>query len=207
MSNSMKYPLFQVVEMAVLVDKVHGYDKSKNRYTMAEMLTGNTVVNEAVEPEDVVSLIDWGKEQKGSDFFVSLRDILSKEELQASQFGFVACLPFLKRQQEETAAKKEELAKTTANSNWIGAERKRGEFFVKLTNKRYLENYGSYIYSVVTRDGDLGVFFNQNNFEVSEGDCFIMKATPKRHQVSNYHGGKETMFNRVVIKEVVGKKE
>jgi len=207
MSNSVKYPLYQVVEMAVLVDKVHGYDKTKNRYTMAEMLTGNTVVNETVEAEDVVSLIDWGKEQRGSDFFVSLRDILSKEELQASQFGFVACLPFLKRQQEQKEAQKEELAKTTANSNWIGTERKRGEFFVKLTNKRYLDNYGSYIYSVVTRDGDLGVFFSQNKFEIDEGDCFIMKATPKRHQVSNYHGGKETMFNRVVIKEVVGKKE
>lgn len=207
MSNSVKYPLYQVVEMAVLVDKVHGYDKTKNRYTMAEMLTGNTVVNETVEPEDVVSLIDWGKEQRGSDFFVSLRDILSKEELQASQFGFVACLPFLKRQQEKKEAQKEELAKTTANSNWIGTERKRGEFFVKLTNKRYLDNYGSYIYSVVTRDGDLGVFFSQNKFEIDEGDCFVMKATPKRHQVSNYHGGKETMFNRVVIKDVVGKKE
>jgi len=207
MSNSVKYPLYQVVEMAVLVDKVHGYDKTKNRYTMAEMLTGNTVVNETVEAEDVVSLIDWGKEQRGSDFFVSLRDILSKEELQASQFGFVACLPFLKRQQEQKEAQKEELAKTTANSNWIGTERKRGEFFVKLTNKRYLDNYGSYIYSVVTRDGDLGVFFSQNKFEIDEGDCFVMKATPKRHQVSNYHGGKETMFNRVVIKEVVGKKE
>jgi len=60
---------------------------------------------------------------------------------------------------------------------------------------------------VFTRDGDLGVFFSQNKFEIDEGDCFVMKATPKRHQVSNYHGGKETMFNRVVIKDVVGKKE
>lgn len=207
MSNSVKYPLFQVVEAAVLVDKVHGYDKTKNRYTMAEMLTGQTVVNEEVEAEDVVSLIDWGMEQKGSDFFRSLRDILSKQELQASQFGFIACLPFLKRQQEKKAEQKEELAKTTANSDWIGTEGKRGEFFVKLTNKRYLDNYGSYIYSVVTRDENLGVFFNQNNFDVVEGDCFIMKATPKRHQVSNYHGGKETMFNRVVVKEVIGRKE
>lgn len=207
MSNSTKYPLFQAIETAILVDKANGYDKTKNRYTMVEMLTGQTVVNETVEPEDVVSLIDWGKEQKGSDFFRSLRDILSKEELQSSQFGFIACLPYLKRMAEEREEQKEELAKVTANSDWIGTERKRGEFFVKLTKKDYLNNYGSYIYSVVTREGNLGVFFNQENFNVAPGDCFIMKATPKRHQVSNYHGGKETMFNRVVIKEVIGRKE
>jgi hypothetical protein len=59
----------------------------------------------------------------------------------------------------------------------------------------------------VTKEGNLGVFFSQNNFELKVNDCFVMKATPKRHQVSNFHGGKETMFNRVVVKEVVGSKE
>jgi hypothetical protein len=34
-----------------------------------------------------------------------------------------------------------------------------------------------------------------------------MKATPKRHIVSEGHGGKETQFNRVVITEVIGQKE
>jgi hypothetical protein len=34
-----------------------------------------------------------------------------------------------------------------------------------------------------------------------------MKATPKRHIVSEWHGGKETQFNRVVIKEIIGQKE
>jgi hypothetical protein len=32
----------------------------------------------------------------------------------------------------------------------------------------------------------------------------VMKATPKRHCISNYHGGKETQFNRVVVKEIIG---
>jgi hypothetical protein len=209
MSNSVKFSILDAVTCSVAVDKVNGYDKSKNRYLMAELLSGQTSGNpfENVEPEEVISLLDWGREQQGSDFFRSLRDILSKSEITASQFGFIACLPYLKRQAEGREAKKEELAKTTVNSEWIGKEGKRGEFFVKLTDKRYLDNYGSHIYNVVTKEGNLGVFFSQNNFELKVNDCFVMKATPKRHQVSNFHGGKETMFNRVVVKEVVGSKE
>jgi len=80
-------------------------------------------------------------------------------------------------------------------------------FFVKLTDKKFVDRYGSYIYNIVTREGNIGSFFSQNNLEVSVGDCFLMKATPKRHVVSSWHGGKETQFNRVVIEEIMGKKE
>lgn len=209
MSNSTKYSTLDAVIASINIDKKFGYDKAKNKVVMAELLSGETGgdITEGVTPEEAIELLDWGREQKGSDFFRSLRDILSKTELQASQFGFIACLPYLKRMAEGREEQRKELESQTANSEWIGKERKRGEFFVKLTGKRYLNNYGSYLYNVVTREGNLGVFFNQNDLEVAEGDCFIMKATPKRHQVSKYHGGKETMFNRVVLKEVVGRKE
>lgn len=209
MAESTKYSLLDVVTASICVDKKLGYDKAVNRVAMAELLSGQTAgdYTDGVEPEEVIQLLDWGREQKGSDFFRSLRDILSKSELTASQFGFVACLPNLKRMNEGREEKRKELESQTANSEWIGKERKRGEFFVKLTDKKYLNNYGSYLYNVVTREGNLGVFFNQNDLEVTEGDCFVMKATPKRHQVSRYHGGKETMFNRVVVQEVVGRKE
>jgi hypothetical protein len=209
MSNSTKFSLLDVVTASICVDKKIGYNKATNKIIMADLLSGATTGNfaENVEPEEVIELLDWGREQKGSDFFRSLRDVLSMSEITASQFGFIACLPNLKRMADGRDEQRKELEKDTASSEWIGTERKRGEFFVKLTDKRYLNNYGSYLYNVVTREGNLGVFFNQNDLEVAEGDCFVMKATPKRHQVSRYHGGKETMFNRVVVKEVVGRKE
>jgi hypothetical protein len=60
---------------------------------------------------------------------------------------------------------------------------------------------------VVTEEGNIGSFFSQKKFDISVDDCFVMKATPKRHIVSEWHGGKETQFNRVVITEVIGQKE
>ena len=33
-----------------------------------------------------------------------------------------------------------------------------------------------------------------------------MKATPSRHQINKYDGGKETYFNRVIIEENKGNK-
>ena len=209
MAESTKFTVLDAVTASVAIDKTLGYDKAKNKTVMLEVLSGSAMVEAVaqVTPDEVIEVIDWGREQKGNDFFYSLRDILSKEEITSNQFGFIACLPFLKRQAEGREAQKQELAKTTANSEWIGKVGKRSEFFVKLTSKRFLNNYDSWIYSTVTKEGNLGVFFSQKDFEIVEGDCFVMKATPKRHQISNFHGGKETMFNRVVLKEVVGQKE
>ena len=39
---------------------------------------------------------------------------------------------------------------------------------------------------------------------INTGDCFLMKATPSRHQINKYDGGKETYFNRVIIEENKG---
>ena len=59
--------------------------------------------------------------------------------------------------------------------------------------------------------GNLGVIFG-NELEdadgrvVVDGDCFLARMTPKRHSISEYHRGKETIFNRVKILQNVGTK-
>lgn len=156
---------------------------------------------------DALELIDWAKENLRGDFGYTIKQMLEKGSVTLAQVAFLVTIPNQKKIAEEREAKKDEQAKNTASSEWFGVVRKRDKFFVKLTGKKYVDRYGSYIYNIVTREGNIGSFFSQNNFDININDCFIMKATPKRHCVSDWHGGKETQFNRVVIEEIIGQKE
>ena len=143
-----------------------------------------------------------------SEFFRNCRDVVAnhhitppsswklKPKIWNYQLGFLASLVnnVIK---EEKAPPKENLS----HLGWIGTEKKRGNFFVKLTE--YIENYG--IHKVVDKTGNRGIFFSfKGTDKIEKGDCFLMKATPSRHQINKYDGGKETYFNRVIIEENKG---
>ena len=152
-----------------------------------------------------------------SEFFRNCRDVVAnhvitppsswklKPKIWNYQLGFLASLVnnVIK---EEKAPPKENLS----HLGWIGTENKRGNFFVKLIE--YIENYG--IHKVVDKTGNRGIFFSYRMKDhkvgaphlsvINAGDCFLMKATPSRHQINKYDGGKETYFNRVIIEENKG---
>ena len=152
-----------------------------------------------------------------SEFFRNCRDVVAnhhitppsswklKPKIWNYQLGFLASLVnnVIK---EEKAPPKENLS----HLGWIGTEKKRGSFFVKLTE--YIENYS--LHKVVDKIGNRGIFFSYRMKDhkvgaphlsvINAGDCFLMTATPSRHQINNYDGGKETYFNRVIIEENKG---
>jgi hypothetical protein len=143
-----------------------------------------------------------------SEFFRNCRDVVAnhvitppsswklKPKIWNYQLGFLASLVnnVIK---EEKAPPKENLS----HLGWIGTEKKRGSFFVKLTE--YIENYS--LHKVVDKTGNRGIFFSFSGTDkIAKGDCFLMKATPSRHQINKYDGGKETYFNRVIIEENKG---
>ena len=122
-----------------------------------------------------------------------------------SDFGFVACVYSTMEREGLREAKKAEAKEAASTSDFIGKLKKRAEFFVKLVGKNYSNNVGCYIYKIKDRKGNLGVFFSSDSDLAEVDDCFLAKMTPKHHGVNNYHGGKETVFNRVVVVQNVGK--
>ena len=98
-------------------------------------------------------------------------------------------------------------------NTYMGKEKTRGEFFVKLVRMFNSKGtFGSFtVFKVENRVGATGVFFiasdkivpQFNNLHI--GDCFAMTAFVKEHTDSKF--GKETKFNRVKILEIIGKKE
>jgi hypothetical protein len=218
MKNVSKYSVVNVVMCAISVTEQYGF-VSKKSATVDNPSTASRIQTQLMNLDasefsevyqgffvSAIELIEWAKENLKGDFGRSTIEIINKGEITIPQVAFLATLPNQKNVVDKREEKKEELSKDTASSNWVGTLRQRAEFFVKLTNKTWVERYGSYIYNIVTKEGNIGSFFSTNDFSLNVGDCFVMKATPKGHVVSSWHGGKETQFNRVVINEVIGQK-
>jgi len=155
------------------------------------------------------------------DFMNSCKSALSKykddrwklaHKIKNYKFGFLAVLVnnYIKK---ENAPEKPDVS----HLGWIGYEGKRGKFFVKLTELIVKEDYT--IHKVVDKTGNRGLFYNykmkewKNNADddtvdykegIEKNDCFLMTATPSRHQLNKYDGGKETYFNRITIEENKG---
>jgi len=217
MMTKVTYPVLNVLCASIESIKEHGF-VSKKEASATSASTASRVQQMLIEEyscqneettQKAIEVISWALEDynlKG-DFGYTIKEMLNKGAVTLAQVAFIVTLPNQKKLSEDRELIKKELEKGTATSEWFGSLRKRDKFFVKLTDKKFVDRYGSYIYNIVTREGNIGSFFSQNNYEVSVGDCFLMKATPKRHVVSSWHGGKETQFNRVVIEEIMGKKE
>ena len=146
-----------------------------------------------------------------SEFFRNCRDVTSKktvagwrlkEKIWNYQLGFLAALvkDIIK---EEKAPPKENLS----HLGYIGDSGKRGNFFVKMTEKVEKDDY--VIHKVVDKTGNRGWFYNYKMKDPTRmnpkiGDCFLMTATPSRQEISKYDGGKHTYFNRITVLENKG---
>jgi hypothetical protein len=149
-----------------------------------------------------------------SEFFRNCRDVVAnhvitppsswklKEKIWNYQLGFLAAL--VKNViEEEKAPPKENLS----HLGYIGDSGKRGNFFVKMTEKVEKDDY--VIHKIVDKTGNRGWFYNYKMKDPTRmnpkiGDCFLMTATPSRQEISKYDGGKHTYFNRITVLENKG---
>ena len=125
-----------------------------------------------------------------------------KEKIWNYQLGFLATLVnnVIK---EEKAPPKENLG----HLGYIGTQGKRGKLFVKLSERIQKPDY--ILFKVVDPKGNKGYFYNYKTKEggipsLAVNDCFLMDATPARHEMSRYDSCKVTYFNRIVVLENKG---
>jgi len=149
-----------------------------------------------------------------SEFFRNCRDVVAnhhitppsswklKPKIWNYQLGFLAALvkDIIK---EEKAPPKDDLS----HLGYIGDSGKRGNFFVKMTEKVEKDDY--VIHKVVDKTGNRGWFYNYKMKDPTRmnpkiGDCFLMTATPSRQEINKYDGGKHTYFNRITVLENKG---
>ncbi len=156
------------------------------------------------------------KAQHTSDFHESCRSAVGiytqdgtwklKQKIFNYQLGWLAALVHNVIRDEAKPAKED-----LSHLGYIGKQGKRGKFFVKLVEVISKDEYK--IHKVVDKSGNRGHFYNYK-FDASTApsdddplrlnDCFLMTATPVRHEINKYDGGKNTYFNRITIEENKG---
>jgi len=146
-----------------------------------------------------------------SEFFRNCRDVTSKmilgkwrlkEKIWNYQLGFLASLVKNVIEEEKPSPKGD-----LSHLGYIGDSGKRGNFFVKMTEKVEKDDY--VIHKVVDKTGNRGWFYNYKMKDPTRmnpkiGDCFLMTATPSRQEINKYDGGKHTYFNRITVLENKG---
>ena len=153
-----------------------------------------------------------------SEFFRNCRDVVAtlytvsqpsswklKEKIWNYQLGFLASLVNNVIKEEKAPPKKE-----LGHLGYIGTQGKRGKLFVKLADKIQKPDYT--LYKIVDPKGNRGYFYNYKTKNIEEdplevNDCFLMDATPSRHEMSRYENCKVTYFNRIVVLENKGNNE
>jgi len=136
-----------------------------------------------------------------TSFETNVLKFVTAETADKSTLGIAASLPNVyqnKLDQDKWEIRERELADA---SEYIGEFRSRGEFEVTVENVRYIGRTGSYLYCTSVDDQHIVKFFSQDNLG-SAGTKLCMSAYVKSHSESKYHGGRETMVNRVKIHSV-----
>ena len=221
------YPLELALEYTAGIIRQYGYVSKKDAAQSGKKSTSNILGTLLSGPAPAITQDDGVKAQEAlawlnalaastktgreNDFDISMRNlsqggyrVVAPGMITKSDFGFVACVWATMEREVNWKKKQDDLKAASADSEYIGKLKKRAEFFVKLTGKKYSDYSGCYIYNIKDRKGNLGVFFSSDSELAKVNDCFLAKMTPKRHSVSEYHGGKETIFNRVVVVQNVG---
>ena len=151
-----------------------------------------------------------------NEFLGSCRDAVGLMEADGSwklkqkifnyQLGWLAALVHNVIRDEDIPAKED-----LSHLGYIGKQGKRGKFFVKLIDVISKDEYK--IHKVVDKSGNRGHFYNykfdrasapSDDYPLRLNDCFLMTATPVRHEINKYDGGRNTYFNRITIEENKG---
>lgn len=177
------------------------------------------MANDALVQEVITHFKSVATPASGDDFLTKVKEILSIGSVSERMVGFVVALPHMYTQRKERVGNLSRIADKYAQSNFIGEVGNREEFFVKLidtTDIQKKDDSGAVqnltIYRVTDQLGNYGYFFSKlgslANLDgtpiIKHFDCFLMKATPKKHGVGN-SGIKETQFSRVRIIQNIGK--
>lgn len=139
-----------------------------------------------------------------TDFEKNVLKLITSEYVGKEQIGIAASLPKVylnKLNQDAWTAREAQLVDT---SEFVGKLHSRCEFpDITVENVRYISTVGSSLVCC-SCDGNIIKFFINDSKDLTNlsiGSTITIKAYVKSQQVSKYHGGKETLVNRVAFSQ------
>lgn len=136
-----------------------------------------------------------------SDFESNVLKIVAKPDMLTKSIGIIASLPSVYRRSLAMEEWADREAKLSRKSNFVGTLRERARLDnLTIENVRELRN-GSNLYCASDANENIVKWFSEGMPEVKQGNTVSITAYIKDHSESKFHGGKETMVNRVRLEE------
>ncbi len=133
-----------------------------------------------------------------TNFETQVLGIVNSDTVNHKDLGRIASFPNVyerKISQEEWEDREADLAK---DSTWVGVPMTKDEFDITIENIRYLSRTDSYLICAQEQGNIIKFFTDGNKLDGrAEGDTCKIACWVKKQEVSKYHGGQETMVNRV----------
>ena len=131
-----------------------------------------------------------------NDFEQKVLDIVKNNLVSATDFGIVASLPKSYFRSIERDAVEAQQRILSDASTFVGRVGDTVELAIDVLRCNFIQKLNCYVVNARTGN-DLIVFFTSNADDFNGMRCGNIKGRVKRHQVSNMHGGKETVLNYV----------
>jgi len=131
-----------------------------------------------------------------NDFEQKVLGLVKAGNVAANEFGIVASLPKSYFRSVERDAVEAQQRALSDDSQYVGKIGETVELAIEVLRCNFIQKLNCHV--VNARAGnDLIVFFTSNANDFDGMRCGNIKGRVKRHQTSNYHGGKETVLNYV----------
>lgn len=214
----MKFPVLEIVSAAVAIHRFNGGfiksssmpgDKQPNsKLLYSFFLDSNNKPDVAINEQDTktaLEIIEYLKglgfkaiERKLTDFESNVLKLITAEEAGKESIGIAASLPKVYQNKVDQDAWTDRETELADNSDYEGVLHKRGNFVLTIENIRYIPSTGSHLFCTASENNNIVKFFSDNHrSDLKVGDVIHVAGYIKSHQVSQYHGGKETMINRI----------
>jgi len=230
MSKKIKttFPIDQVIQLAIVVDKQQGFVKSgygyydhkneksifDNKSAIVNILVGNDempeisqeVIQQAEEIKETMRNNLIAKKLMGTlnNFETSVSDILSKDEADGFAISIIASLPNSFRVQKKRDALDEWFDDMRNKSEFVGKVGDRLKLDVLIKDVKYINKFGIHLVTCVTDDENIIKFFFNREPDIIgliEGKRFAMTGKIKTLDVSKFSKCKESVFNYVKLEE------
>ena len=136
-------------------------------------------------------------ERKLTDFESNVLKLITSETAGKDKIGIAASLPkvYQNKLDQDTWSERENILAT--QSEFEGPLHQRHNFTLTVENVRYIASVGSTLFCTSSDNGNIVKFFAPNEKELVTGDKINVTGYIKSQEESRYHGGKETMINRI----------
>ena len=134
-----------------------------------------------------------------TNFEQTVLDIVNRTDITHKELGRVASFPNVYERKVSQEIWEERESQIAKNSNYVGDLFCKAHLDIVIENIRYLSRTKSYLICASESDKNIVKFFIPEDKidNIKQGDSIKLTGWIKKHEVSNYHGGKETMLKRI----------